>query len=149
MLSLSKHWLDQYAIDNIYQFYQKSPLVNNLLFDRIQFIDIYFNDVEILFNKNVANYVKLIVAAEHGLLNIVKYLVSFRINHKHTNLALEMAVEKGHLNIVKYLVEPRINGVNSSSRTEGANIHADDDLPLLLATVYDHTDIVEYIQSLP
>jgi len=55
MLSLSKHWLGQQSIDNIYQFYTnvESPLINYLLFDRIKFIHIYLDDVNLLFNKNV------------------------------------------------------------------------------------------------
>lgn len=137
MLSLSKHWLSQHYSDNLYSFYQKSPLINNLLFDKFQFTNITIYDLQLLISPKTSLHYKLLIAAKYGLLQIVKYLYSSKPSGAciscEYNPILELAAEKGHLEIVKYLV------------SNGANIHTSDDYPVRWAAYKGHFEIVKYL----
>ena len=77
MLSLSKHWLSQQSFANLYPFYKiRSPLGNNLLYNRARFTPLEITDFHTLLNNIFVNdKYKLDIAAKYGLLNIIKYIL--------------------------------------------------------------------------
>ncbi len=76
----------------------------------------------------------LVIAAENGHLEIVKYLVDNQVNiDEKGNLALNFSSANGHLEVVKYLV------------LKGADIHADNAFSLRLASEKGHLEIVKYL----
>ena len=154
MLFLSRHWLAQNSFDNLYQFneFNKSPLVNYLLYDSLRFSTIDIKDIEILLKNNLSIDKKLGTASKYGLLEVVKYLINPRINevnsrqgtalsgalkkaniHADDDYALRWAAKYGHLEVVKYLV------------SKGADIHADDDYALRWAAENGHLEVVKYL----
>ena len=87
-----------------------------------------------------------ILAAEHGHLDILKYLTvecNFNANNCHsTGTALDCATKSGHLDIVKYLTsECKCNPNGHSSRYSSAK------RPIHYASEKGHIDIVRYLVS--
>ncbi len=78
----------------------------------------------------------LIIAIQHGHLEVVKYLTEHGSNvHGLNDCALAWASQKGHLEIVKYLVE------------QGANIHNRNDYSLRWASRKGHLEVVKYLEN--
>ena len=84
--------------------------------------DIHANDDEAL---------KL--SAEHGHLEVVKFLVAQMANIYADDDALGWAAGNGHLEIVKFLL------------SQGANIHADDDCALKRSAFKGHLEVVKFL----
>ena len=80
----------------------------------------------------------LLLACEHGHLEIVKYIVERGVDvnaYVQDMTILTMPCEKGHLEVVKYLVE------------SGADIHADYDIAIQVASQCGHLEVVKYLVS--
>ncbi|AUV58851.1 ankyrin repeat protein [Bandra megavirus] len=78
----------------------------------------------------------LIVAAQKGNLEIVKYLVESGANVKsQDNCAIRLASEFGHLDVVEYLYKA------------GANIKADGNYAIIWACKNGHFPVVEFLTS--
>ena len=86
-------------------------------------------------NVHERNEYALCSVAEHGHLELVKYLVEDRGADVHADddRALRFAAHGGHLQIVKYLV------------AEGANVHAYNDHALRSAAYKGHLDIFKFL----
>lgn len=78
------------------------------------------------------NDTMLITPIFWGHVNVVKFLIE-KCNVKIHRRALCVAVEENKLEIVKYLID------------KGANVHIDDQFPLLSAIFYGHLDIVKFL----
>ncbi len=79
----------------------------------------------------------LIISAEYGHLETVKYLVSIGADHTvNNNFAIRWASSNGHLEIVKYLV------------SIGADYAADDNYAIRWASHNGHLETVKYLVSI-
>jgi len=88
-------------------------------------------------NIHANNDYVMLVASEHGHLEVVKYLV-FKCSaniHAHNDAAVRVASQRGRLDVVKYLV------------FQGADIHAEDDYAVRFASQRGHLDVVRYLVS--
>jgi len=83
------------------------------------------------FHQGDANDELALWAAEHGRLNIIKYLVERGANFRATK-ALQLSAQCGHSEIVKYLDE------------KGASIHADNEFALRMSARNGFFEIVKY-----
>lgn len=78
----------------------------------------------------------LVLAAENGHVDVVKYLMGKGLNiHTRNDEALIFAVRNGHLEVVKYLLG------------QGADIHARNDEVLIRAVRSKHLEVVKYLVS--
>lgn len=80
----------------------------------------------------------LLIATGRGFLNIVKYFVEIgeNLSEDKDKSCLKMACKMGHLDIVKYFVE------------KGLDIKFNNYHCLMVAAIYNHRHIIEYINSM-
>ena len=91
-------------------------------------------------NPAVQNNAAIILASEHGHLNIVQYLVTLPGANPaaQDNGAIVGAAKHGHLNVVQYLVT--LPGVDPGARNN---------LAIILAAEHGHLNVVQYLVTLP
>ena len=102
----------------------------------------HFNLVKVLIEElgsdiHAENSFPLILAAEQGRLDIVKYFLDHGANiHTLDDAPLRHSAANGNIEMVKFLVE------------HGANIHARNDEALSMAKMFGRKEVVAYLSSL-
>ena len=106
------------------------------IYNKITNVTGYGYDILIQKNKIICYSHILVCSSQHGLLNVVKFLVESGAKSALAWIfALRYSAEKGHLEVVKFLV------------SQGADIHAESDIALTQSAGFGHLKVVKYLVS--
>ncbi len=118
--------------------FETLTVIDNEVYKKIEHLrDADDDSIRSFFEKNVLNLQYIYsLAAEKGLLSIVKYLVSNDKVQFYDTLALRYAAKNGQLSVVKYLCSMNIN------------FQALDDSALKYACLGGHLEVVKFLHQL-